>query len=583
MKKYQTPFKIIDGIIYDAAGAKVKLWGVNYYAPFNHNYFNLLELGKDHFSAIDEDIKHLKLLKVDFLRMHMFEREITTFDGRLVENHQMEVFDYLVDQCEKHGIYLMISPISYWNTVKNQILMEQQYAYWNIYSQDAFGFTNFYSVDSLIWHPEAQNCQERYLNDLFARKNKFSGKRLNDYSNIVAWELINEPRFPDKSLLEDDPEITSYTMSAATKSRGALRKEFQDMFREFQQKHSGRDFSQFRRQIINDYLNRFWGMVREYFGDRVIRAQFMAYSGIPDAELKTIMEENSYLDANSIGTYLNVDGFDSANTDSANHLTIAKAWFDRFAAGEKPKKLANVSYEFGATGTINGYPQAAIAAMYAGFNVQMAAFFTYTPYGVAAWNPGWLVHFLNIAHTPAKAAGFAAAGEIFRSHDENKLPLAMEENKWSGMNFSIERENDFVCFKDEHTFCYSSDNDLPLENPASLTYVAGRGNSRFACSESNGIYILEKAMDNRWKLAVFPTQRYLGEPGRGRSFKGMANRYVNCLKEPPVSQLSENTIDFRLKTCRIVSCVDINGKQCEVFEDNTIRVKAGEYILEVNS
>jgi hypothetical protein len=44
------------GVIYDAVGIKVKLWGVNYYAPFNHNYFNIEELGKDHRQAIDQDL-----------------------------------------------------------------------------------------------------------------------------------------------------------------------------------------------------------------------------------------------------------------------------------------------------------------------------------------------------------------------------------------------------------------------------------------------------------------------------------------------------------------------------------------------
>lgn len=99
--RYTTPFYVNNGIIYDAEGVKVKLWGVNYYVPFNHNYYNIAELGKDHFKAIDEDIRHLRLLGVELIRMHMYEREITDRFGNIVENHNMKVFDYLVDQCEK--------------------------------------------------------------------------------------------------------------------------------------------------------------------------------------------------------------------------------------------------------------------------------------------------------------------------------------------------------------------------------------------------------------------------------------------------------------------------------------------------
>ena len=46
--QYTTPFKVINGTIYDAGGRTVRLFGVNYYAPFNHNFYNILELGKDH-------------------------------------------------------------------------------------------------------------------------------------------------------------------------------------------------------------------------------------------------------------------------------------------------------------------------------------------------------------------------------------------------------------------------------------------------------------------------------------------------------------------------------------------------------
>ena len=51
--KYQTPFHVQSGVILDAAGKTVRLFGVNYYAPFNHNYYNIAELGKDHYRAVD--------------------------------------------------------------------------------------------------------------------------------------------------------------------------------------------------------------------------------------------------------------------------------------------------------------------------------------------------------------------------------------------------------------------------------------------------------------------------------------------------------------------------------------------------
>ena len=74
---YKTPFHVKDGKIFAAENRYVTLWGVNYYAPFNHNFCNLAELGKDHCRAIDRDLDDLQLLGADFIRMHMFEREIS--------------------------------------------------------------------------------------------------------------------------------------------------------------------------------------------------------------------------------------------------------------------------------------------------------------------------------------------------------------------------------------------------------------------------------------------------------------------------------------------------------------------------
>ena len=74
---YQTPFQVSNGTIFDAEGKKVHLFGVNYYAPFNHNFYNILELGKDHFKAVDEDFRHFQELDIRFIRIHLYDREIT--------------------------------------------------------------------------------------------------------------------------------------------------------------------------------------------------------------------------------------------------------------------------------------------------------------------------------------------------------------------------------------------------------------------------------------------------------------------------------------------------------------------------
>lgn len=581
---YIPPFHVENQRIVDASGSLVKLWGVNYYAPFNHNFYNMEELGQDHCRAIDRDLHDLKLMGVNFIRMHMYEREITDKDGHLIDNKNLMVFDYLMEKCAENQIFLMLSPMAYWNTVKNQINAEKLYAYWNIFSDGAFGFTNFYSIDALLWHPEAMACQERYFRELFEHKNSFSGKRLCDYDNLIAWELINEMQFPDERLLEEEKEITSATLSAGIYSRGKMRQEFLQKFLDFRNDKSSsstvhEDFASFRLKLIDDYFERFWGMCEDYFQGKVLRCQFYSYSGLPPADLEKYLNHSEHIDVQCIGTYLNAHGFDSVNTDDADHLMLARQWFARFNSVSRVRPA--VSYEFDATATQNGYPLAAIAAMYAQNNVQIAAYFTYTPAVVAAWNPGWLVHFMNLEHTPARAAGFAAAGWIFRS---DKIGFTCSENRWSGDDFSIERSGDRVIFNSDTIFCYSDSNDVRISEPEKIEFLFGRGNSRYVQCDGNGIYVLEKCAANKWRLTLAPEQRYLSEPARGRAFTSMANRYVNCNRELPVSLLSTRKLRFCCSLFTVACCRnESSGEWLAAENDRSWRLFPGVYWLTAHS
>lgn len=298
-----------------------------------------------------------------------------------------------------------------------------------------------------------------------------------------------------------------------------MRREFQERFRCFRETvepevPENEAFSRFVRQIAEEYFRRFWGICREYFRGNVLHSQFYSYNGTAPAGLEELLEHTEYVDAQSVGTYLNAHGFDSVNTDDADHLALADFQFKRLAGqnGRRPR----IAYEFDASCTLNGYPLAALGAMYAANGVQMAAYFTYTPAAVVAWNPGWLVHFLNIAHTPARAAAFASAGKIFRNSWREKIER--EEGQWKGKSFVIRRNGDHVVYRDRECFCSSGACDEEPVDRESLTLVCGRGNSPLVQCDGNGFYHLEKQTDGRWLLTLFPAQRYLREPAPDRRF-----------------------------------------------------------------
>jgi len=575
--KYQTPFHVQSGVIYDAAGKTVRLFGVNYYAPFNHNYYNIAELGKDHYRAVDEDFRHFAELGVRFIRIHLYDREITDPEGNLVENGNLDVLDYVLKKCEEQEIYLMITPIVWWNTVSTQIAVEQDYAYWYCGSHPGFGFSNFYSKDSLLWNTDALECQKRYFRTLFDHRNRWTGKRFCDHGNIVVLEPFNEPDYVKPWQIDTD--TTPAGMGNCVYSQGKLRSQLKEIFHRFESEHpeiTDREkvFEAFNFQNLKRYLSELMGIVDEFFADRVLKTSFVSYGGMVTPELDRLLKEH-WISAISFGTYLNASGFDGVNTDAVNHLPMAERWLNNVRKACQ-SDLAKVVYEFDATGTQNGYPLAAIGAAYRDFGVQLAAYFTYTPAAVAAWNPGWLVHFLNLEHTPSKAAGFAAAAAIF--HRETAPGVAMEEERWSGEGYAIERKDDRVVYADNETFCYSNDTETEVPDRKSLRKIFGRGKSPLAACSGNGCYVLEKVSDTEWILHLHPAQKYLTDPQRGRQFRHMANRWVSCLREPPVSQLREDALEFRFTLAPWRKITDLSGStEYERTDEGSVRLEPGDY------
>ncbi len=141
---FKPPFAVKDAVIVDQDGKKVKLWGVNYLAPFNHNFVNIRQSGVELQTAIDADLAHFKLMGIDFIRVHLYDREITDNQGHLIDNDHLKAFDYLVERACQNGIFMMLTPTVWWNTVENEKNLAERYAFWDLTQYPAFGFSNFF-------------------------------------------------------------------------------------------------------------------------------------------------------------------------------------------------------------------------------------------------------------------------------------------------------------------------------------------------------------------------------------------------------------------------------------------------------
>ncbi|MCL2117113.1 MAG: hypothetical protein FWH27_01675 [Planctomycetaceae bacterium] len=54
--------------------------------------------------------------RIDVIRIHVFDSEISDRDGNLIRNEHLDILDYLVSKCNENGIYLWLTPIAWWGS-----------------------------------------------------------------------------------------------------------------------------------------------------------------------------------------------------------------------------------------------------------------------------------------------------------------------------------------------------------------------------------------------------------------------------------------------------------------------------------
>lgn len=576
--KFKKPFKVVDGRIVDANGQEVRLWGVNYYLPFNNNYVNIEEMGVDHFKAINRDIDDFKRMGVELVRMHLYEREVTDLYGNIIENDHMRILDYLMDRLEEAGIYVMMTPIVWYNSVVNQISVTKNYAYWSAEKCEAFGYANFYPNHAMVWHEEALKCQENYLHQYFERKSVFSGKRLNEYEGVVIVEVSNETICPSPDLIN---KLREEKKNGVKNPYKLEEMKILDMYDEYHLKNGGEDTwalkQQFCTEILKKYLDRMFGIVDQHFGDSVLKTHI--FYGFENPGVYECLS-NAPINCISITGYA-PNYFDTAYNDRNDYLANMREIHKTYQP-LLPMKKGLIAYEFDAPTTLLGHPMGGFGYMMASMGVQIAAHFTYTPADVAAYNPGWIVHYMNLKHTPTKAAAFIAAGEIFRN-TQFKAPMSESSKRWQGDNYLIYPEKDLVVFKDEQSFIYSNScvsEKFAIETP---DRIIGSGSSQYVTHEGNGVFILQKTSEDEMHLNVLPNQWYVNDPFRGKSFRFMANRYVDTNREWIVSRLKESGTDFQLHYAGFENYIVFKKEDGHYVDINVaegvFRADPGEYVI----
>ena len=162
-------------------GSEVAVFGVNYYTPFNYEYVGTAKRGLDHKEVIRRDVAQLRRLGLSLVRVHCFDREVSDREGHLLDNHHMELLDYLIAECASNGMWTVLTPIAWWGLTEGD-------------ATNGFSFAT--TRERLASEPELIAIQQRY-EEAFARHvNRYTGRRYADDPAVLSFELINEPKYP---------------------------------------------------------------------------------------------------------------------------------------------------------------------------------------------------------------------------------------------------------------------------------------------------------------------------------------------------------------------------------------------------
>jgi len=153
---------------------EVCAFGANYSEPFS-SWREHEALGVSHEEAIDADVYHLARMGFTGYRIHVWETYICDYEGNLLFNKHLQLFDYLLYKLKERNIKIFLTPI-------------------NFYGGSTSGFHNKYGGKKGCLTDEASfPSQENYLAQFASHVNPYTGIAYKDDPDIIGFEICNEP------------------------------------------------------------------------------------------------------------------------------------------------------------------------------------------------------------------------------------------------------------------------------------------------------------------------------------------------------------------------------------------------------
>ena len=417
---------MMSGLVFAALSA----FGLNYYAPFSVDYSALCSQGADVRQVIRDDIQHFRRLGLDGIRLHCFDRQISDADGHLIENNHTQLLDFLIAECASNGIRTVLTPIAWWG---------------GPFAPEKDGFSNRYAMEQMVSDPIAIAAQRTYLGEFV--------RRYGQSSAVMAFELINEPLYPE--MFPDDRVV--------------------------------------------DYVNSLVDAVRATGCEKPLF--YNTWKG-RDAVASTAHVEGA--SGSCYPTRLN-----AASELKGDLLSTIKA--TSLCPARLPPDRLRMIYEFDAPCTSASYLYPAMARLFRHEGVDLAFQFQYDPLPVADDNRNWKNHYLNLVYTPSKALSLAIAAEAFRRLPAG-CPFVRSRCRMTFAPFLVDAERDLSQMLTEEDFLYSNDTDDAPTDTSKLLRVWGVGRSKVVATDGAGAYFLDKLSEGLWRFQLYPDVFKLADP-----------------------------------------------------------------------
>jgi hypothetical protein len=539
------PLHVEGGVLHYPDGTEPALWGVNYYTQSWGQYESLRKAGVDHKQAIIDDFDDLVRMNIDIVRIHVFDREVSDGDGNLVPNEHLDLLDRIVAECDKRGIYLMLTPIAWWSGP----------------NQRPGSFSLETPKQSMGLWPERWPAQANYLRQFLAHKNPHTGNRLVDEPCLALFEIINEPDYWTLEQMRKRDPGNAYGEDPACNLRGldGARAAW-ERFAPDPAWRTGEMYAWFRYDTVRRYIDTMVGAMRDTGAKQPVAYFRTWWSNNPDI-VRAIADSRA--EAITIGNYPGALPATPVN-DAKNLLAETKDWDLEQCLAQK----ARLVYEFDAAGSlhqISSYP--ALARQFRGLGVQAANQFQYDARAVAAWNPDWPQHYLNLRHTPERAVSHMIAGELFRRLPRGtRMDLPTDDVVCPPGAFSFAKNAALLCAPD----CYMQARPTdwrPMELPENPKKIVSVGSCPYFDYDGTGVVFLE-VNSNKAKLTVYADVDRLREDLTGTA-------------EAPLTKLVEREHLFRMKMkgWEKTKAVGTTDRRAFPVKDQGWLVKPGEYEL----